>query len=116
MTNMKKLPLAILTIALMGCGVKAPIEAREDPYQSHQINITSEDLRTDTAVSTPILTRDGANLLHVSVPIRAAKNKQLYIDYRIAFFDRNGQLINRTGWLSKTLAPNVPDQIEANST
>jgi hypothetical protein len=112
---MKYLPLVVL-VALLGCTVKAPIEAREDPYVPHQINMVSEDLRQSTAVMTPTPTRDPSGLLHVTLPIRAATNKQLYIDYRATFFDRNGQVLNQTTWLSKTLAPNVADQIQVNST
>lgn len=104
---------SLLTLAV-GC-VKAPIEGRQDPYQPNQINFAQEDLRRMTAVMAPVATRDPANLLHVSVPIRAATDKQLYIDYRFTFLDRNGQETFRTGWLNKTLAPNVFDQIEANS-
>jgi hypothetical protein len=112
---MKYFPLVVM-VALMGCGVKAPIEARQDPYVPHQINMVSEDLRTDTAVLTPALSRDPSGLLHVTLPIRAATNKQLYIDYRATFFDGNGQVLNQTTWLSKTLAPNVADQIQVSST
>src|SRR5690348_13467251 len=112
---MKYVSLAFLLLVI-GCGVKAPIEGRHDPYQSAQINFASEDLRTDTAVGTPVLSRDAGGLLHIAVPIRAATDKQLYVDYRVTFFDRNGTQISQTGWIQKTLAPNVFDQITANST
>jgi hypothetical protein len=108
--------LLVTVVGLIGCGVKAPIEARQDPYVPHQINLTSEDLRTHTAVLEPLVARDPAGLLRVTVPIRAATNRQLYIDYRVSFFDSTGQLINQTGWISKVLAPNVADQIVVNST
>jgi hypothetical protein len=98
-----------------GC-VKAPIEGRQDPYQSNQVNFAQEDLRRSTAIQAPRVTRDAAGLLYVSVPIRAATNKQLYVDYRFTFLDQNGQEVFRTGWSPKTLAPNVFDQISANST
>ena len=29
--------------------------------------------------------------------------------------DRNGQMLNQTGWFTRTLAPNVPDRITVNS-
>ncbi|HZZ42715.1 MAG TPA: DUF1425 domain-containing protein [Tepidisphaeraceae bacterium] len=102
------------SIGLSGC-VKAPIEGRQDPYQSNQVNFAQEDLRRMTAVMAPVLARDESNLLHVSVPIRAATDKQLYVDYRVTFLDRNGQETFRTGWMPKTLSPNVFDQISANS-
>jgi hypothetical protein len=58
---------------------------------------------------------DSGDILHVTVPIRSAIDKRLYVDYRVSFFDRNGQLLNQTGWLTKTLEMNTPDQITVNS-
>jgi hypothetical protein len=101
-------------MSLAGC-VKAPIEGRQDPYQPNQVNFAQEDLRRDTAIEPLRLSRDAAGLLFVTLPIRAATNKQLYVDYRVTFLDRNGQLAWQSGWLNKTLAPNVFDQIQANS-
>ncbi len=110
---------SLLVLALLicsGCGVKAPIEGRQDPYASSQIMFASKSLRNDTAVNTPSVSRDEAGgILHITVPIRAATNLQLYIDYRTTFFDRNGQQISQTGWTRKTLAPNVSDRIVVNS-
>ena len=110
---------AFLAVAgLLGCvdTVKPPIAARQDPYQREQIHIAQIDLRRHTAVDAPILIRDDAGLLFVTVPVRAATDLKLYIDYRITFFDRTGQPINQTTWFHKTLTPNTPDQITFNST
>lgn len=106
--------ILISALSIVGC-VKAPIEGRQDPYQSNQVNFLQEDLRRMTAIQAPVATRDASDLLHITVPIRAATDKQLYINYRVTFLDRNGQETFRTGWLTKTLAPNVFDQISANS-
>jgi hypothetical protein len=110
--------LAVTLVLSFGCAdtVKEPILARQDPYQREQIHIASMDLRRHTAVEAPIMTRDDAGILFVTVPIRAATNLELYVDYRVTFFDRNGQTLHQTSWLHKTLAPNVPDQIMFNST
>lgn len=104
--------------ALVGCEeyVKPPIQARQDPFQPGQINMTSDDLRAHTAVDKPDVSRDDGGLLHVTVPIRATTNKQLYIDYRVTFFDRDGAPLNQTGWFTKTLSPNVHDHFSVNST
>jgi len=108
--------LFIITLAA-GCGVSAPIEGRHDPFVPPQVQFTSEDLRTDTAIGTPITSRDPYGYLKVTVPIRNTNNKQLYIDYRVTFLDKNGQpLYTPTGWIGKTLAPNVSDNIMATST
>jgi hypothetical protein len=114
-----KLLVAVTTLAtFLGCAdeVKPPISARQDPYQREQIHITSYDLRRHTAVDSPVVTRDDGGLLHVQVPIRAATDLKLYVDYRVTFFDRNGAEVNQTGWMHKTLSPNTPDQITFNST
>src|SRR3954470_17547128 len=113
---MKQIHLTIALAALctlVGCAdeVKPPIMARHDPYQREQIHIASMDLRRHTATEKPIVSRDDGGLLHVQVPIRATTDLKLYVDYRVTFFDRNGQAINQTGWLHKTLTPNTPDQI-----
>ena len=102
---------------LGGCEVNPPIEARQDPYPRQQVHLTSKDLRWHTAVDTPQVWRDDAGLLFITLPIRSTTNQQLYIDYRVTFFDGQGRPIGEpSGWLSKTLAPNVPDQITVNST
>jgi len=100
---------------MVGC-VKPPVEGRLDPYTPSQIHFASKELRNETAVGTPNLTRDDTgNILFVTVPIRAATNKELLVDYRVTFFDKNGQTLNQTGWFAKTLTPNVPDSITVNS-
>jgi hypothetical protein len=117
MTRLLASALLVLGLGLVvsGC-VKPPIEGRQDPYAAPQIAFASKDLRNKTAVDTPSVSRDEAGgILHITVPIRAATDLQLYVDYRTTFFDRNGQQISQTGWTRKTLAPNVPDRIVINS-
>jgi hypothetical protein len=106
-----------LTLALMvgGC-VKPPIQGRLDPYEPAQIHFASKDLKNHTAVGTPTATRDDTgDILYIRVPIRAATDRELHVDYRVTFFDRNSQVLNKTGWFTRTLAPNVPDYITVNS-
>lgn len=103
-------------LLLAGCGVRPPIEGRADPYRPAQIHFDSEQLRIDTAVGTPILARNESNVLVVTIPIRSAIDKTLYVDYRVTFFDRTGVPIERYGPFTKTLDANTPDQITVNST
>ncbi len=109
--------MALLALALVGCTNKnPPIQPRQDPWGRSQIHMTSEDLRRETYVDQPIVTRDDAgNLVHVTVPIRSAINKTLYVDYYVTFFDRNGQPISRLGPFTKTLQANTPDSVTFNS-
>jgi hypothetical protein len=97
-----------------GC-VSAPIEPRQDPYSAGQVHMASEDLRVHTATQAPRPSRDEAGLLHVTLPIRAATDLELYVDYRASFFDSNGQLINQTDWQTKVLHPNIYEEIQVTS-
>lgn len=108
---MRYATLALVALFVTGCNmVKAPIEGRQDPYTPAQIHFASKKLRSDTAVRAPVLSRENG-LLRVDVPIRSATNHTLYVDYRVSFFDDRGQQLYQTGWMTKTLPPNTPDQI-----
>ena len=105
----------------VGCAnsVDEPITGRQDLYRASdptQVFLDSSDLRNDTAFDTPAVTRDANGLLHVSVPVRSVINKQLYIEYRVIFFDRDRQEIDRSPWRDKTLAANIPDRVNVTST
>lgn len=112
---MKTMFACCLLLAAMGGCVTAPNYARNDPFVPAQIQISESDLRTKTAFAQPVVSRDAAGLLFVTVPVRAATDLTLYVDYRTTFFDRNGRPIQQTGWLNKTLYPNVFDHIQINS-
>jgi hypothetical protein len=110
--------LITAALALVGCDniVLPTVEGRHDPYQSKQVHFASEELRRDTAVGMPTLSRDPAGLLFVTVPIRNATDvPRLYVDYRVTFFDENRQELSKTSWFTKTLESRTPDQITANS-
>lgn len=103
-------------ILFAGCTVNPPVQGRADPFDSQQIHFAKDGLRRDTAVGTPQVARtESGNILVVTIPIRSAINKNLYVDYRVSFFDSTGQLLNQTGWMSKTLEANTPDRVVVNS-
>ena len=113
---MKSLTMILpLLAATAGCNqVRQPIQPRQDVYRTgnpEQIFLDSTDLRSDTAADTPQVYRDPAGLLHVTVPIRSVINRQLYVEYRAIFFDRDHQEIDRSPWHDKTLPANVPESI-----
>ncbi len=114
----KKLIIAALTaLSLAGCAVNAPIQPRMDPYTPAQIHMDSDQLRGDTAVGTPSVHRDDAGILFVTVPIRSAIDKTLYVDCYVTWFDHNGQPIgDRIGPKTITLDPNTPGSVTFNST
>ena len=108
--------LLLATLTLVGCGVNPPKQPRGDIYMPSQVHVDSESLRVDTAVGRPVATRDESGLLHVTIPVRSAIDKQLHIDYWITWFDRNGQPIGKFGPMPKTLEANTPDSITVVST
>ncbi len=112
---MKYAVMLVSLAALAGCGVRPPIEGRQDPYLAAQVHFDSDELRNDTAVSTPIVARDEFGLLHVTLPIRSAVDKQLHVQYRVTFFDLNHMMLDQYSWIDKTLSANTPDQIQVNS-
>jgi hypothetical protein len=119
--SMLTLAAAVMLAGVVSCNnmVTDPIEGRQDVYHAGdptQVFLDSTDLRNDTAFDTPVVTRDANGLLHVTVPIRSVINKQLYVEYRVVFFDHAGQEIDRSPWRDKTLAANIPDRININST
>src|SRR4051812_17773524 len=114
---MKSVLITMAVVLLAGCNpVKKPFEGRNDPHPAGQIHFASKFLEDSTAVRTPVASRDETgNILYVTVPIRSTRNQPIYLDYRVTFFDRNGQQLNQTGWFTRTLTPNGPDQITVNA-
>ena len=116
--SMSKLTVMFALLTAVGCQrVNAPIEGRQDPYGSPQVTFADRTLRGQTAVGQPRLQRDDAgNLLHIVLPIRSATTRTITVDYKVSFYDRAGAVLSETGWMSKTLEANTPDQIQVNST
>ena len=105
----------------VGCNnsVRDPIQPRQDIYHTSdpsQVFFDSFELRNDTAADTPTVFRDPAGLLHVTVPIRSVIDKQLYVEYRVVFFDHDHQEIDRSPWRDKTLPANLPESISITGT
>lgn len=105
--------LALLLIA--GC-VKPPNPGRGDPYPAGQISFAEDQLQRLTAVGTPLVSRPPeTNLLTVTVPVRSASSRRLFVEYQGLFFDDAGVEIDRTAWMNKTLEPNVQDAVSVRS-
>lgn len=108
----------LLALSAAACTprVRAPVEPREDTAGTPQISLTSRKLQDRIAVSRPIVTQDEAGLLYVTVPVRNTSRRQMTIEYRVTFFDRNRVPINHTTWFPKTLPGHTPETITVNST
>jgi uncharacterized protein YcfL len=96
LTRLLALPLCGLGLAsLVGCQHSdAPIQPRGEQYETEWLMMGSEDLRRSTLVQSPRQFYDQNNLLHVTVPVRNTTDKQLYVEYRYYFYDRNGRQLS----------------------
>jgi hypothetical protein len=108
--------LTILTLA--GCAPRArgPIEPREDLSPWPQIMLADRDLARRIFVRQPVVERDPAGLLYVTVPVRSNTRRQMTIEYRSTFYDRNHTPIFQSTWFPRTMTPYTQDTISANST
>ena len=110
--------LAALTLLpLAGCGrPRGPIEPREDTHPWPQIMLSDRDLARRLAVRQPVVERDPAGLLFVTVPIRSTTERQFTIEYRSTFYDRNHTPVFQSTWFPKTMTPFTQDTLQVNST
>jgi hypothetical protein len=110
------LPTLPLVTAAGGCHQSdAPIYARGEQYDRPWLMMGSPDLRNSTVVGQPQRYYDESNLLHVTVPVRNTTDKQLYVDYRFTFSDRNGATLNEING-TKTIPSHGAVDITGNST
>lgn len=107
---------------LAGCAQDvAPYrEGRAERYAPPQVQITglnAEDLRQSTAIDRPSTSRDTANMLYVTVPIRNTSDQVLRVQYRYNFVDEQGRpLPENIAWNRVTLEPGSAQRITFNST
>ena len=108
--------LALLAIPLAGCGTKAPYRVYQDPYGGQQVYVAEKRLSNLLRFDQPVISYDEADLMHVSLPVRAATSEPQIIQHRTRFFDRNGQELHRSQWETTTLESNVAETLFATST
>jgi uncharacterized protein YcfL len=107
---------------LAGCASDVPpyTEARAERYAPPQVQVTGIDadlLRRATVVDAPITSRDSADLLFVTVPVRNTSDQILHVQYRYNFTDQQGRpLPENISWNRKTLQPGATERITFNST
>jgi len=96
------------------------VEGRAEVFSPPQIMLVGPaamDLRNNTLFEPPILSRDSADLLRATIPVRVTGDKRLHVQYRITFFDKTGQpLPGATAWFRQTLTPGSRELIIVNST
>ena len=109
------LAAAVTAAAASAPKVRGPVEPREDPHNIPQINLASRELQGRIAVRAPQVTQDEAGLLYVTLPVRNTTARQLTIEYRATFFDRNKVPIQETTWFPRTLTPHTQQTFTFNS-
>ena len=57
-----------------------------------------------------------AGLLFVTVPVRNTTRRQMTVEYRATFFDRNRVPIQETTWFPRTMTPHTQQTFTVNST
>lgn len=113
--------LGLVLIGIAGCAKDVPPyrEGRAERYTPPQIQITgldAESLRQNTAIDRPITSRDPANMLFVTVPIRNTSDVVLLIQYRYNFVDEAGRpLPENIAWHRLTLEPGSAQRVSFNS-
>ena len=114
----RTLLIALVLLPLAGCTrrVRPPVEPREDPHPWPQIMLADRDLARRLAVRKPVIERDQAGLVYVTVPIRSTTRHQMTIEYRSTFYDSNHTPIFQSTWFPKIMTPFTQDTISANST
>jgi hypothetical protein len=96
--------------------VRGPLTPRQDTSDWPQIQISDRDLQRKIAVRRPTIERDPAGLLFVTVPVRSTTERQLTLEYRSTFYDRNGVPVFQSTWFPMTMTPFTQQTIQANST
>ena len=101
-----------------GCArkLRGPIEPREDTRPWPQIMLADRDLARRLFVRQPIVERDPAGILYVTVPVRTNTSRQMTIEYRSTFYDHNHTPIFQSTWFPRTMTPFTQDTISTNST
>ena len=108
--------LALTLLPLAGCrDTRGPIEPREDLHPWPQINLSDRDLASRLAVRQPVIERDQAGLLYVTLPIRSRTRHEYTIEYRSTFYDRNHTPIVQSTWFPKTMTPFTQDTLQVHS-
>ena len=114
------LPLPLLALTLLplaGCrDTRGPIEPREDLHPWPQINLSDRDLASRLAVRQPVIERDQAGLLYVTLPIRSRTRHEFTIEYRSTFYDQNHVPIFQSTWFPHTMIPFTQDTVQTNAT
>lgn len=109
--------VALLLGTFAGCNrTKPPYRVSEDPYGRQQVYVADSRLAGRLEFGGPRVSYDEADLMHISLDVRAADNRRQIVQYRTHFFDRTGQELYVTQWQTRTLESNVQETLTSNAT
>jgi hypothetical protein len=118
MKHLKLSVVLIAALALTGCASDlAPTTAVNDRYiADHVVFSGQDDLVNHVAFGQITRTFGPGGILTVTIPARATTPDDLYVDYRITYFDENHNPIDiPTGWQTQTLHSDIFEYIKGNS-
>jgi len=106
---------------LAGCESKVfpPSRGRADVTDHRRVFFSQMDkqyLRESTAILEENISRDQAGLLSVTIPIRSAAPRSLYLEYNYEFYDQTGRAIESPkSWQPVVLEAGSPNTIQFTS-
>jgi uncharacterized protein YcfL len=120
MTMTRILSATLLILVVVGCGVQRPARGRADITDHSRIFFSKtygDQLRDSTAILEERIGYNESGLMTVSIPIRSAVDRSLYLEYQYAFLDEHGrQVEGPLGWTPVTLEAGSPGMIQFTST
>jgi hypothetical protein len=118
MKHLKRSAVFFTALALTGCVTEmAPTTALNDPYiADHVVFSGQNDLVNHVAFGKITRSIGPGGIMTVTIPVRATTPDDLYVDYRLTYFDENHNPIDiPTGWQTQTLHSDIFENIQANS-
>ena len=111
---------ACATLALFAAGCHSdtsPIGAQSDPFTTYpNITLSQPSLTDAVKFQSPVLSRTTNNNMQVIVPVRAASNETLHLEYRAIWFDATHRPLSpEMSWTPLRLEPRQPQQITVSS-
>lgn len=105
---------ALAACFVAGCrSDTSPIGAQSDPHTTYpNITLSQPSLTEAVKFQTPVLSRTANNNMQVTVPVRAASNETLHVEYRVIWFDAGHRALSpEMSWTPLRLEPRQPQQL-----
>jgi uncharacterized protein YcfL len=108
--------LLMTLLALTGCQ-NPPISGKAETEVYPKISVNDGELARALRFEPTIVTTTPVGNLQLTQPMRSASNEVLFIEWRVDWFDRNGQIIRpEMTWQRLRLEPRMQIRTNAQST